>query len=447
MVAARDRTHLRQRSAGNDNSSDGGSSGNSSTDDTDGRSENEGLDDDDDDEPNSLLILETNSNKCNNNSNYSSTSPSRYVSRHQLVQQFTSSFISLLSTSPRELWKAYLLKLLDSYAYFSFSLVFTLFLSDDFNFTDVQAGAVYGAWGALITIFGLITGSIIDNWGVAKCLRLGFSISLVSRLTLLLTTSKTVLLVCLLLTLPLGNCLGIPVLTVGVRRYTTKANRGFAFGLFYVIMNLGALLAGPLVDTLTFHYKNNANTSSEDDSDENDGGNKSTTTIDDGRIIDINDEEQTTAAWKMTISRAIIMSGVCTSFIAVLIAFTIREIKVESEDDDSCDYSKQETSEFPAPIDADTHTDDNNINRDENNDEVVVRPNGHDHDENNSMVSKKVILTTTNNGNGNSSITEFQPRKGSPIQIISETIRTPNFRRFLLLTLLTINVKMVFRHL
>jgi FtsZ-interacting cell division protein YlmF len=234
---------------------------------------------------------------------------------------------------------------------------------------------------------------------------------------------------------------------VGVRRYTTKANRGFAFGLFYVIMNLGALLAGPLVDTLTFHYKNNANTSSEDDSDENDGGNKSTTTIDDGRIIDINDEEQTTAAWKMTISRAIIMSGVCTSFIAVLIAFTIREIKVESEDDDSCDYSKQETSEFPAPIDADTHTDDNNINRDENNDEVVVCPNGHDHDENNSMVSKKVILTTTNNGNGNSSITEFQPRKGSPIQIISETIRTPNFRRFLLLTLLTINVKMVFRHL
>ena len=93
------------------------------------------------------------------------------------------------------------------------------------------------------------------------------------------------------------------------------------------------------------------------------------------------------------------MSGVCTSFIAVLIAFTIREIKVESEDDDSCDYSKQETSEFPAPNDADTHTDDNNINRDENNDEVVVCPNGHDHDENNSMVSKKVILTTTSNGN------------------------------------------------
>lgn len=31
---------------------------------------------------------------------------------------------------------------------------------------------------------------------------------------------------------------GIPVLTVGIRRYTNEENRGFAFGLFYVIMNV-----------------------------------------------------------------------------------------------------------------------------------------------------------------------------------------------------------------
>ena len=38
--------------------------------------------------------------------------------------------------------------------------------------------------------------------------------------------------------------IGIPVLTVGIRRYTNEENRGFAFGLFYVIMNVGALIAG-----------------------------------------------------------------------------------------------------------------------------------------------------------------------------------------------------------
>ena len=63
-----------------------------------------------------------------------------------------------LSGSPPELWKAYVLKFLDSYAYFSFSLIFTLFLSDDFGMSDVEAGTYYGAWGALVTVFGLFTG-------------------------------------------------------------------------------------------------------------------------------------------------------------------------------------------------------------------------------------------------------------------------------------------------
>ena len=53
------------------------------------------------------------------------------------------------------------------------------------------------------------------------------------------TNSRGVLLMCLLITLPFSNCLGIPVLTVGIRRYTNDENRGFAFGLFYVVMNIG----------------------------------------------------------------------------------------------------------------------------------------------------------------------------------------------------------------
>ena len=119
----------------------------------------------------------------------------------------TSGFNSL-SDSPPELWKAYLLKFLDSYAYFSFSLVFTLFLSEEFGMSDVQAGSIYGAWGALITVFGLFTGTVIDNLGVSKCLKIGFVLSFVTRTTLFVCTSRNVLLVCLLLLLPLANCLG-----------------------------------------------------------------------------------------------------------------------------------------------------------------------------------------------------------------------------------------------
>ncbi len=53
--------------------------------------------------------------------------------------------------------------------------------------------------------------------------------------------------------MPLGGCLMIPVLTLAIRRYTNTTNRGFAFGLFYSVMNVGALLSGVVVDGLAMN--------------------------------------------------------------------------------------------------------------------------------------------------------------------------------------------------
>eukprot|EP00567_Pseudictyota_dubia_P013403 CAMPEP_0197443892 /NCGR_PEP_ID=MMETSP1175-20131217/9518_1 /TAXON_ID=1003142 /ORGANISM="Triceratium dubium, Strain CCMP147" /LENGTH=179 /DNA_ID=CAMNT_0042974595 /DNA_START=85 /DNA_END=620 /DNA_ORIENTATION=+ len=162
-----------------------------------------------------------------------------------LLSKVTSGFMSLRG-SPAELYKAYALKFLDSYAYFSFSIIFTLFLSAEFGYSDMEAGTIYGAWGALITIYGLVAGFIVDNLGVAKSLRIGYFLSLLSRIFILLTTSRPVLLLNVCFLLPAGSCLGIPVLTTGIRRYTNESNRGFAFGVFYVIMNVAALISGPV---------------------------------------------------------------------------------------------------------------------------------------------------------------------------------------------------------
>jgi hypothetical protein len=38
--------------------------------------------------------------------------------------------------------------------------------------------------------------------------------------------------------------MGIPMLTVGIKRYTNTDNRGFAFGLFYSVMNIAAFVSG-----------------------------------------------------------------------------------------------------------------------------------------------------------------------------------------------------------
>lgn len=157
---------------------------------------------------------------------------------------------SSLSGSPRELWLVYLLKLMESYAYFSFSVIFTIYLTDEFGYSDVEAGIAYGLWGALTSLIGLAMGFVIDSLGVRRSLCLSFAVSTVARLAIALTDSKGVLEVCIYFLLPVAQSMGIPVLLTGVRRYTTSRNRGFAMGVFYAMMNVAALLSGWIVDGL-----------------------------------------------------------------------------------------------------------------------------------------------------------------------------------------------------
>lgn len=284
-----------------------------------------------------------------------------FLSFSQLMTKVCQGFQSLRG-APSELYKAYALKFLDSYAYFSFSIIFTLFLSHDFGFSDIQAGTIYGLWGALVTLYGLLVGTLVDNLGVAKSLQLGFALSLLARACIVITTSKTMLLVHICLTLPLGNCLGIPVLTTGIRRYTNESARGFAFGLFYVIMNVAALLSGPIVDLLTIHFKG----------------------ADEEQAANNQDLPSTSREWTLTSYRAIIMTGIFANVIACGIAFSMREIKVEA-----------------AP--------------------AIPNSPGR--------------------------VAAFAPLRGTFRQILTETFTSPSFRRFLLVCLITLNVRMIFRHL
>ena len=76
--------------------------------------------------------------------------------------------LHLLKTAPRELWLVYVLKALDSYGYFALSEVFTMLLSDEFGASDTVAGAVYGGWGTAITLYGILTGTLIDAMGAER---------------------------------------------------------------------------------------------------------------------------------------------------------------------------------------------------------------------------------------------------------------------------------------
>jgi MFS family permease len=156
--------------------------------------------------------------------------------------------LSLLDDSPFELYLTFLLVFCDGYGYFCVSQILVIFLHEEYDVSDMNSGTIYGLWLASITFWGMLASCFNDYLGVRKSLLIGFSISMISNISLAFSSSLTLLYVILFGILPIGNSMGIPMLTIGIKRYTKKANRGFAYGLFYAIMNIAALVSGPVID-------------------------------------------------------------------------------------------------------------------------------------------------------------------------------------------------------
>ena len=274
-----------------------------------------------------------------------------------------------LRRAPRELYLVYLMKLLESYGYFSFSLIMVLFLSDEFGQTDAQAGWVYGLFGMMITLYGLCVGVLIDNFGVRKSLILGSVLLLISRFSAMLTTSMGLMYVNLFLLMPLGTALGIPVLATAIRRYTTADSRAVAFGLFYAAMNVAALLSGPAADLLRGAFA--------------------------------------CGTWiggvHLSAHRLLLLSSVVTTAAMLAIAILgVREIEIV----DSGGGGGEPTSSGGGGGSA-----------------------------------------SSGSGCGAHAIAAFTPRRGSPWGIAKEIGRTSRFWRFLLLVVLLVAVRLIFRHL
>lgn len=87
--------------------------------------------------------------------------------------------LAKLKGSPRELWLLYVLKFLGSYSYFGASIIVTKYLTDEFGFSDIEAGWAYGLFGLLIAIYGFLVGLLVDVLGVRRSLIAGNLVSLV----------------------------------------------------------------------------------------------------------------------------------------------------------------------------------------------------------------------------------------------------------------------------
>ncbi len=154
-----------------------------------------------------------------------------------------------LFTCPREIWIAFLVKILESLCYFSSVLVLMIFMTQDMGLSDEIAGTIFGVFAASMSFFMLFVGFIADSLGIKKALIVGLVIALVGRVAITFTTNGWVVFPGLFL-LSIGFAYMIPLLAAAVKLFSNKKAQKYAFSWYYVVMNVGSLAAGLTLDPI-----------------------------------------------------------------------------------------------------------------------------------------------------------------------------------------------------
>jgi MFS family permease len=332
---------------------------------------------------------------------------------------------SELKNSPRELFIIFFLKFLESYSYFSIIYTLIIFLSEEFKYTDEQAGWMYGLFGMCTSLYGFIFGGfVIDNLGVKLSLCLGCSILLTGRLLLVVCSTHYYILLILYTILPIGTCLGIPVMQIGIRRFTTEKSRALAFSIFYMMMNVSAIFSASAIDFFRKY------------------------------VSDHKVNITSSFTFEITAYRALFLSGACTTLCSLIFSvFLLKDVEEEEEKLNNPETSQNQNGEI---ID-----NNNNIHINTSNQSVC-------NEEEESSNLLKINRNNTTNISSSSISLKIQSHENKqinkqlsgnhfshsskkkivgPIAIIKEVASQKSFWKFLGAIILLMGVRIVYRHL
>lgn len=170
----------------------------------------------------------------------------------QAVTNYFSEF-KILQNASRDFWLTNAIQFFDGLAYFSMITVLSLYLTTNCGFNDVDSGAWVGIYTLYITAFVFAVGSICDVIGIKRSYFFGIAMLAVARLglgvapTMLQGDSLQWCVKGLIIVMSLGTAFMSPVTMTSLRRYTSKTTRATGFNVYYLLMNVGAILANALV--------------------------------------------------------------------------------------------------------------------------------------------------------------------------------------------------------
>ena len=150
---------------------------------------------------------------------------------------------------PSTFWISNGVELFERWAWYGLFMVLALYLTGShetgaLGFSQAEKGIMMGTVVGILYFLPVFTGSISDNLGYKKSLLISLFIYFTGYILLSIVRSFF-LFYLFFLYLAIGSALFKPIISATVQKTTTKETVSVGFGIFYMVVNIGAFL-GPI---------------------------------------------------------------------------------------------------------------------------------------------------------------------------------------------------------
>ena len=155
--------------------------------------------------------------------------------------------MSIFKKFPRTFWVANTVELLERWGWYGLFNVLAIYLINVLGFTQGQKGDLMGIVTAMVYFLPVFTGAISDKIGYKKSLLFAFSLYFVGFWLMSKVETYSAVFAAFAI-VGIGAAIFKPIISATISKTTTKQNAILGFGIFYMMVNLGALI-GPVVSS------------------------------------------------------------------------------------------------------------------------------------------------------------------------------------------------------
>jgi dipeptide/tripeptide permease len=157
---------------------------------------------------------------------------------------------SVFKKFPRAFWVSNIIELFERWAWYGFYMAFALYLvgskeTGALGMTSAQKGTIMGVGTWILYLLPLFTGAISDRVGYKKMLIISFTMYIVGYFMIGYYSSFATIFASYIF-LAVAGATFKPIISAMISKTTTKETSSIGFGIFYMMVNIGAFI-GPFI--------------------------------------------------------------------------------------------------------------------------------------------------------------------------------------------------------